>query len=76
MTLTGRLDAERREPVVAMLRDRFSATGLTTLAIDRIALLRQADAGSRFRIMGHCALKQIEDHAINSTGQPAGLSPG
>jgi hypothetical protein len=76
MTLTGRLDAERREPVVAMLRDRFSATGLTTLAIDRIALLRQADANSRFRIIGHCVLKQIEDHAINSTGQPAGLPPG
>jgi putative phosphonate metabolism protein len=76
MTLTGRLDAERREAVVAMLRDRFSATGLTTLAIDRIALLRQDNASSRFRIMGHCALKQIEDHTINSTGQPAGLSPG
>src|SRR5205085_4569680 len=28
MTLTGRLPAERREPVVTMLRERFSATGV------------------------------------------------
>ncbi len=30
MTLTGRLPAERREPVVAMLRERFAATGVGT----------------------------------------------
>ena len=41
MTPTGRLDASRREPILAMLRNRFSALGLTTLAIDRIALLCQ-----------------------------------
>ena len=48
MTLTGRLDAGRREPVLTILRDRFSAIGLTTLAIDRIAVFRQNDAASRF----------------------------
>jgi Protein of unknown function (DUF1045) len=57
MTLTGRLDAERREPIVAMLRDRFSATGLKTLAIDRLALFRQDDTASRFRIVGHWPLR-------------------
>jgi putative phosphonate metabolism protein len=57
MTLTGRLNAERREPIVAWLRDRFSETGLKTLAIDRIALFRQDDTASRFRIIEHWPLR-------------------
>jgi putative phosphonate metabolism protein len=61
MTLTGRLESERREPVMAMLRSRFSATGITTLAIDRIALFRQDGADSRFRIVSSCGLGQIRD---------------
>ena len=61
MTLTGRLDAARREPVIAMLRKQFSATGLGTLAIDGIALFRQHDARSRFRIVGRWALKPMQD---------------
>jgi putative phosphonate metabolism protein len=56
MTLTGRLDAGRREPVLTMLRDRFSAIGLTTLAIDRIAVFRQNDAASRFQVVNHWKL--------------------
>jgi putative phosphonate metabolism protein len=59
MTLTGRLDAVRREPVLTMLRQRFSAIGLKTLAIDRIALFRQNDAHSRFRIVMHYLLKRL-----------------
>ena len=51
MTLTGRLGAERHDPVLTMLRNRFSALGLTTLAIDRIAVFRQDDADARFRIV-------------------------
>jgi putative phosphonate metabolism protein len=61
MTLTGRLDEARREPVMAMLRDRFSAIGLKTLAIDRIALFRQDHADARFRIIQHCAVKQMQN---------------
>jgi putative phosphonate metabolism protein len=57
MTLTGRLAAERREPVLAMLRDRFSALGLQTLSIDRIALFRQHDPDSRFRILDQFVLR-------------------
>jgi putative phosphonate metabolism protein len=53
MTLTGRLDAERREPVMRTLRNTFSALGIKTLAIDRIALFRQDNADSRFRIVSH-----------------------
>ncbi len=58
MTLTGRLDAERRQPVLAMLRDRFSTLDLQTLDIDRIAVCRQDTADSRFRILGQFVLAQ------------------
>jgi len=51
MTLTGRLDTARREPVLAMLRRRFATIGLERLAIDRIALFRQDNAVSKFRIL-------------------------
>lgn len=57
MTLTGRLDAARRDPVLAMLRNRFSAIGLKTLAIDRVAVFRQDNADSRFRVVGHWQLR-------------------
>jgi putative phosphonate metabolism protein len=57
MTLTGRLPAERRGGVVAMLRDRLAAIDLATLEIDRIALFRQDDAASRFGIIGHWPLR-------------------
>ncbi len=56
MTLTGRLDPVRRAPVLAMLRQRFAALGLTTIAIDRIAVFRQDDAKSRFRIVDQFVL--------------------
>jgi putative phosphonate metabolism protein len=59
MTLTGRLDTERREAVLTMLRSRFSTIGLTMLAIDSIAVFRQENADSRFRIVNHWKL-QIE----------------
>jgi putative phosphonate metabolism protein len=51
MTLTGRLSKSRRGPILGMLRARFAALGLSSLAIDRIALFRQDDAESRFRII-------------------------
>jgi putative phosphonate metabolism protein len=57
MTLTGRLGADRREPVLTMLRNRFAAIGLKTLAIDRIAVFRQHDSDSRFRIVNHWKLR-------------------
>jgi putative phosphonate metabolism protein len=57
MTLTGRLNAERREPILTMLRNRFSAIGLKTLAIDSIAVFRQENADARFRIVKHWKLR-------------------
>ena len=51
MTLTGRLEAERRGPILEMLRARFATLGIGTLTIDRIALFRQDDASARFHIV-------------------------
>jgi putative phosphonate metabolism protein len=59
MTLTGRLDAARREPVMAMLKSRFSELDLRRLAIDRVALFRQDGPHSRFRIIRDYALEDI-----------------
>jgi putative phosphonate metabolism protein len=56
MTLTGRLDDERRGPIVEMLRHRFGKTGVNELVIDRLALFRQNDAGARFQIIGQWPL--------------------
>src|SRR5256886_2149565 len=56
MTLTGRLDAVRREPILAMLQDRFAELGIERLAIDGIALFRQDDSASRFRTIGQWSL--------------------
>jgi putative phosphonate metabolism protein len=58
MTLTGRLPPERHGPVLTMLKDRFSALDLKTLAVDRIALCRQDGADSRFRIVGTFVLRK------------------
>jgi hypothetical protein len=42
---------------MAMLRERFAQVDLARLAIDRIALLRQESATSRFAIIGHWPLR-------------------
>jgi hypothetical protein len=57
MTLTGRLDETRREAVLAMLRERFARLNLTELAIDRLALFKQAEAKARFEIIGDWQLR-------------------
>ena len=59
MTLTGRLGAERREPLLKMLAERFAALDLPTLPIDRIAIFRQDNAASRFRIVDHWQLRAL-----------------
>jgi putative phosphonate metabolism protein len=61
ITLTGRVDAERREALLAMLRDRFATLGLTTLSIDSIAVFRQDTANSRFRIVRQYLLASTPD---------------
>jgi putative phosphonate metabolism protein len=56
MTLTGRLDTTRREPILAMLQDRFAGLGIARIAIDQLVLFRQNDNASRFRIIGQWPL--------------------
>ncbi|WFU41673.1 DUF1045 domain-containing protein [Bradyrhizobium sp. CB82] len=56
MTLTGRLDAQRRGPIIKMLRRLFAALDLETLTIDRIALFRQEVPAARFHIIGEWPL--------------------
>jgi hypothetical protein len=46
--------------VLAMLKARFSALGLATLAIDRIAVFRQENAASRFRIVSQWELRAAD----------------
>ncbi|MGX1317530.1 putative phosphonate metabolism protein [Bradyrhizobium sp. USDA 377] len=60
MTLTGRLDAERRGPILQMLRGRFTELKLHALTVDRIALFKQDDAKARFRIIGEWALARMD----------------
>jgi hypothetical protein len=57
MTLTGRVPAVRREQIAAMLRERFARLELRTLAVDRIAVFRQDDAGARFQVLAHFGLR-------------------
>ena len=59
MTLTGRVPAPRRDPLVTLLRERFAALELRTLVIDRIALFRQDDAAARFRVLAQFGLRAI-----------------
>lgn len=56
MTLTARIDVERREALLKSLGDRFSSLGLATLAIDQLAIFRQESPASRFRVAGYWKL--------------------
>lgn len=51
MTLTSRLPADRGPAVLALLQQRFAALDLAELAIDRIALFKQDNAGARFHVL-------------------------
>ena len=52
MTLTGRLESSRRGPVLDLLKERFESIGVRSLAIDSIALFRQTEPQTRFRVIG------------------------
>jgi putative phosphonate metabolism protein len=67
MTLTGRLDTARREPILAMLRDRFAQLRIERLAIDRIALFKQDNEAARFRIIGQWLLPASAGRSATSS---------
>lgn len=57
MTLAGSLPAERLGPVTEVLRKRFAALELSSVPVDRLALLRQDDAASGFSVIQHWPLQ-------------------
>ena len=57
MTLAGSLPHERRAAVTEILQKRFDRLEVKSIAIDRLALFRQNDAGSSFTIIGHWPLQ-------------------
>lgn len=59
MTLAGSLPANRLEVVTGILREKFAALELTSIPINRLTLLCQDDATSRFRIIQNWLLKAI-----------------
>ena len=60
MTLTGRVPAERRDDVLAVLRGIFARMcDDQPIVIDRLALLRQDDERARFRVIRQAALKPV-----------------
>jgi hypothetical protein len=57
MTLTGRVPAERRDDVLAVMRGVFARMcGDGPIAIDRLTLLRQDDEHARFRVIRQAEL--------------------
>lgn len=59
MTLTGSLPRDRQQDLLGRLREQFTALDLDTLAIDRIAVCRQADARERFHSIGQFQLRPM-----------------
>ncbi len=57
MTLTGRLDDERRGPILALLQIVLRSFASNALRSIGIALFRQNDAVSRFRIIAQWQLR-------------------
>jgi hypothetical protein len=71
MTLTGPIDASRRDGIVSTLSTRLvGATNAGELVIDRIALVRQDSAEARFRVV-HDAVLSVTD-TTNSALSHAG----
>jgi hypothetical protein len=57
MTLTGPLPPGRRNAILAVLQEQFANwCGDHPIMVDRLALLRQDDAGARFRVVSQAAL--------------------
>jgi hypothetical protein len=58
MTLTSRVDVERRDDVLAALRDALGrACKDRALAIERISMVRQSDADTPFRVIEQTTLR-------------------
>jgi putative phosphonate metabolism protein len=57
MTLVGRIEADRRMAIHALLRDAFTRhCGSEPIRLDRLALARQDQPKAPFRVIGHAAV--------------------
>jgi putative phosphonate metabolism protein len=57
MTLTGRVEPDRRTAIHALLQNEFArACGAEPVRLDRLALARQDRPGAAFRVIGQAAL--------------------
>jgi putative phosphonate metabolism protein len=57
MTLTGRVEPDRRAAIHALLQDEFArACGKEPVRLDRLALARQDRPGAAFRVIGQATL--------------------
>jgi hypothetical protein len=61
MTLTGKIDAERRESAVAALRDLFQRSCAGPIVIDRLALTKQDTPISAFRVLSTAPLQGVRE---------------
>jgi putative phosphonate metabolism protein len=60
MTLTGRIDLDRRAAIHALLQNRFAqACGNEPIRLDRIAVARQDHANAPFRVIGHAPIATV-----------------
>ena len=61
MTLTGKIEIERREPAVALLRKLFERSCVGPITIDRLALTKQDSPSSAFRVLSTATLKGVHE---------------
>jgi putative phosphonate metabolism protein len=67
MTLTGRVEAERRHAVHTLLRDAFARhCGTDPIRLDRLALVRQEGPQARFRVVADAAVGQVSNPPTSS----------
>jgi putative phosphonate metabolism protein len=59
MTLTGRIEPDRRAAIHALLQDEFAkARGFGPIPLDRLALARQDRPDAPFRVIGHAPVSR------------------
>lgn len=61
MTLTGKINAERREPAVAVLRKLFQQSGAGPITVDRLALTKQDTPTSAFQVLSTTPLHGVRE---------------
>ena len=74
ITLTGSLPRERLAPVLNILRGRFAALKIQSVSVGHLALLRQSDAVSGFRIISHWPLQPSPKASVTESLSETNIS--